>query len=294
VADAAAQSTGPGFDLVLTTADGVRLAATLFEPAHANGVSVQVNAASATPRQYYRHFAAYLAARGFTVLTYDYRGIGGSRAPEPDADDQSILASGEFDQTAAADFLLRRHPDRALTLVAHSVGGQIAGLTPRAGAWRAVFLMGSAHGYWRLWPNFRWRWTAWFKFKFVLPLLLLRYRRIPRGFSGFEMPRSYAREMRRFCLSPHWLCDGQGRKLRPHNAEIRAPLWLLSLEDDEVVPESGLLDLEDFFPNVVRRHDHRLPSHYGMEKVGHFGFFRRSMPEAAWEEVAQWLLQARR
>jgi predicted alpha/beta hydrolase len=64
----------------LTAADGRRLAARWFEPAGqpARAVAV-VNAATGVPQRFYRHFALWLAARGYAVLTYDYRGIGESR-----------------------------------------------------------------------------------------------------------------------------------------------------------------------------------------------------------------------
>ena len=64
----------------LTAADGRRLAARWFEPAGqpARAVAV-VNAATGVPQRFYRHFAQWLAQRGYAVLTYDYRGIGESR-----------------------------------------------------------------------------------------------------------------------------------------------------------------------------------------------------------------------
>ena len=58
--------------------DGYRLAATVFAAASPQAV-VLINSAAAVPRKIYRGFAEYLAQRGFAVLTYDYRGIGGSR-----------------------------------------------------------------------------------------------------------------------------------------------------------------------------------------------------------------------
>jgi predicted alpha/beta hydrolase len=281
-----------GRDISLSTADGVALAATLFEPPQSNGVAVQINSSSATPRQYYRAFATHLAKLGFTVLSYDYRGIGGSKSPAPGADDQSIVLSGIHDQTAAADFLLTNYPGHVLTLVAHSLGGQIVGLTPRASQFKALFVMGTAQGYWRSFPGPA-RWRAWLKFHVTIPFALWRYGRVPPTVTGFEMPPTMAREMRRFCLHPRWLVDENGVPLRPYNAEIRGRLWLLGLEDDIVVPPAGLIDLDDFFPNAPRRVEHRAPGHYGMAEVGHFGFFRRSMPVAAWDEVADWLLQSK-
>ena len=69
-------------DITIPAVDGYLLGATLFLPRCAKRHAVLINSATAVPRKIYRHFAAYLAHRGCAVLTYDYRGIGGSR-PDP-------------------------------------------------------------------------------------------------------------------------------------------------------------------------------------------------------------------
>jgi predicted alpha/beta hydrolase len=66
---------------MLSARDGVRLAATLFEPQTPNGAAILVNSGTGIPRQFYGAFANHLALRGFAVLTYDYRAVGGSEAP---------------------------------------------------------------------------------------------------------------------------------------------------------------------------------------------------------------------
>jgi predicted alpha/beta hydrolase len=40
---------------------------------------VIMNSASDVPQGFYRQFATALAEAGYTVITYDYRGIAGSR-----------------------------------------------------------------------------------------------------------------------------------------------------------------------------------------------------------------------
>jgi hypothetical protein len=66
-------------DIMLSASDGYALAATLFLPRGTKHSTVLINSATAVPRKIYRAFATYLAGRGCVVLTYDYRGIGGSR-----------------------------------------------------------------------------------------------------------------------------------------------------------------------------------------------------------------------
>ena len=53
--------------------DGYRLAGTLYRPASPNRRAVLIQAATGVRQEYYGKFAAYLAARGFSALTFDYR-----------------------------------------------------------------------------------------------------------------------------------------------------------------------------------------------------------------------------
>ncbi len=64
-------------EVTLTAADGYALGATLYG---SGSRAVLVMSATGVPQSYYAKFAGYLAERGFTVLTFDYRGIGRSLA----------------------------------------------------------------------------------------------------------------------------------------------------------------------------------------------------------------------
>ena len=65
-------------DRIIEAGDGWPLAATLFRPDDAR-MAVLVSAGTGFPRGFYGRFARWMAERGAVVLTYDYRGIGGSR-----------------------------------------------------------------------------------------------------------------------------------------------------------------------------------------------------------------------
>ncbi|MCT7348680.1 alpha/beta hydrolase, partial [Burkholderia pseudomallei] len=59
--------------------DGRLLTGTFYAPgapSASNGRSVLVSGALGVPRGFYERYARFLASDGFTVLTYDYRGIG--------------------------------------------------------------------------------------------------------------------------------------------------------------------------------------------------------------------------
>ncbi len=66
-------------DIKLPAEDGFLLAATIYMPRGPKLQAVLINSAAAVPRKIYKGLASYIAARGCVVMTYDYRGIGGSR-----------------------------------------------------------------------------------------------------------------------------------------------------------------------------------------------------------------------
>src|SRR5262249_26659367 len=115
-------------DFRFAAADGYSLAATLRRPAGAPKGFVLVASATATPRQYYGRFANYPAARVFSVMTFDYRGIGGSRPASLRGFECKMRDWAALDISAAVDFAARE--GGPLLYVGHSYGGQALGLLP--------------------------------------------------------------------------------------------------------------------------------------------------------------------
>ena len=68
--------------LVFEAADDRPLAATVLEPPRVQG-AVVIASATGVPRRIYEGVAGCLADAGLAVLTFDYRGIGGSRQAGP-------------------------------------------------------------------------------------------------------------------------------------------------------------------------------------------------------------------
>ena len=59
--------------------DGFRLSGDWFEPVGPSRAVAVIAGAMGVRRRFYRAFAAFLAENGIATLTFDYRGIGGSR-----------------------------------------------------------------------------------------------------------------------------------------------------------------------------------------------------------------------
>jgi predicted alpha/beta hydrolase len=275
-------------DLKLPARDGVTLAATLFEPAEPNGSALLLNSGTGVPRQFYGAFARHLAERGFAVLTYDYRGIGESETPRSATMEQW----GAIDQASMIDHLARLRPGEAVGLVGHSLGGQVLGLADNISRVRAAVLICSQSGHWRHWPRGRRRLRMLALWWLLIPGLTAATGRFPGSWIGTaDLPAGVARNWARWGRSPHYVCDVQGRALRPHNDDVDCPIRWLSFSDDPLAPFGAVEALRPYYPRASVQRLHLAPRDLGAESVGHFGFFRKSMSRRPWDEVADWLAQ---
>ena len=273
-------------DLTLAARDGTKLAATLFEPNTPNGGAVLLNSGTGIARQFYGAFAAHLASRGFAVLTYDYRGIGQSEAPAT----ASMEEWGTVDQASMLDHLARLAPGASRAVIGHSFGGQVLGLADNIAGVRAAVLICSQSGHWRHWPRGRRRLRMLALWWLLIPGLTALTGRFPGSWVGTaNLPAGVARSWARWGRSPHYVCDTRGRPLRPHNDKVTCPVRWLSFSDDPIAPYGAVEALRSYYSKAAVERLHLAPADLDVEAVGHFGFFRKSMPRRPWDEIADWL-----
>ena len=80
---------------------------------------VLIHPATAVPQALYTAFAAYLVSRGFTVLTYDYRGIGGSRQGSLKGFKARMRDWADLDAEAVTLWARQRFCDAPLMAIGH-------------------------------------------------------------------------------------------------------------------------------------------------------------------------------
>jgi len=272
-------------ELLLPARDGVTLAASLFHPAEPKGIAVLVNGGTGIPRQFYAAFAAHLAERGFAVLTYDYRGIGGSEKPAT----ARMEDWGRIDQASMLDHIIRLCPGAKPVLVGHSFGGQVLGLADNIGRLYAAVLIAAQTGHWRHWPGRR-RLRMLALWWVLIPVLTALAGRFPGSWIGTaDLPPGIARNWARWGRSRHYICDERGRPLRPFNDRVAFPIRWLSFSDDPIAPHSAVEALRPYYPRARIERLHLSPGDIGIGAIGHFGFFRKTMPRSAWDHLADWL-----
>lgn len=268
-------------EITLTAKDGYRLGATLFQGGEE---AVLILPATGVPQSYYARFAMYLAQRGFTVLTFDYRGIGRSRHGDIRRLKARMRDWALLDAAAARERLNGRN----LRVVGHSFGGQALGLLPEPEQISAALVVGSQSGYWRHWPALGRAWV-WPAAHFALPALARLRGYFPGSRLGFgeDLPQGVAIEWASWCRHPRYLVGALG--VDESYRRVRAPLRAYAISDDRFAPRSAVLALLELYPNAKSEVRDVQPREVGVKRLGHFGFFREAFRDSLWREAADWL-----
>jgi predicted alpha/beta hydrolase len=285
-------------DITIPAMDGYALAATLFLPRAGKRNAVVINSATATPRRIYRAFAGYLAHCGFAVLTYDYRGIGGSRAiavegynkPKSLVGFKASMADwAALDATAAVGWMRERYHELPLSYVGHSFGGQALGLLPNnKEVWRALFVSAQA-GYWKLIASpERYRVFALMKL-FGVPLTHLLGYAPGRGGLGEDLPKGVFLQWAKWVMSPHYLFDDAALAGLQNFPNFKGALRALAFTDDPWTTRPAVELLCKGLSGTTAEIMLVNPAELGAKKIGHFGFFRPEHRDTLWRGAAEWL-----
>jgi predicted alpha/beta hydrolase len=285
-------------DITFPAADGYLLGATLFLPRGAKRHAVLINSATAVPRRIYRGFAGYLARRGCTVLTYDYRGTGASRQKALVGYNQpkslvgfkaSMSDWAALDVTGAVDWMRERYGNLPLTYVGHSFGGQALGLIPNNREVSRALLIAAQAGYWKLMAAPE-RYRVYVLLNFVgIPLTrLLGY---APGWSGFgeDLPKDVFLQWVSWVMSKRYMFDDPNLKGVKNFAGFHGAMRALCLADD---PWATLPTVELLCSEFVSAKPEILtivPADAGVAKIGHFGFFRPEHRDTLWRGAAEWI-----
>lgn len=187
--------------------DGYVLSARRYSARQSRGCIV-VASATGVPQGFYGRFAEHAAARGYDVVTCDYRGIGESapstlRGFRLDYRDWARLdLAGVLGNLASSDVPLH--------LVGHSYGGQALGLLPDPGLVRSMHAYGSGSG-WHGWmPSPLERLRVRFMWGAVGPMLVRTFGYLAWGRLGMgeDLPRDVFRQWKHWCQFPgYWFDD---------------------------------------------------------------------------------------
>jgi predicted alpha/beta hydrolase len=282
--------------VAITTEDGVVLSGSWFLLRSISTPSTVIVVASGggIPAHFYRRLARHLAGCGAAVLTFDYRGIGASRAGS-----LRQLAGGidawARDIGAALTLAGAAYPDATLGVVAHSIGTMLVGAAAGASRVSRCVFLGAHTGYWR---DYRSRWRA--------PLFVVWHAFMPAvtrvvGYFpgralhlGEDLPREFALDWARRRRPALIRSRRDEVRLGPYMSRyqvFRAATLSISISDDAFAPPAAAERLLAMYPSIAAKRETVTPGDIGVARLGHFGFLRRPGGEHFWRRTAEWLLE---
>jgi predicted alpha/beta hydrolase len=280
--------------------DGYPLEGSLYGQPHTAHTALLMNSATGIPRGFYRRFCQRAAELGFLVLSYDYRGIGGSAPPSLRKCDAVYRDWGQLDLPAALDFLQAEAPELPLVAVGHSTGGQQLGLSDRVSTVRAALFVAVSTGYWRGMPGFM-RWQNLALWRLFAPVCTRVLGYFPSRLFGLgeNLPVGVAREWGDWCLQPDYMAayfdetgrytPRDGRPFGPqHFEDARFPVRSVNFEDDPISSKKNVPPLLAMYTRATIDVQWHHPKSFNTQSVGHLGFFRKAHA-AQWDAHLLWL-----
>jgi len=278
-------------EISIPTEKGHSLLMTRFSGSENIRKTIIISSATGVLQGYYRKFASNFASIGYTVYTFDYYGIGksGGKIDELKNNATDLKSWGSVDQAAVVAYAKNQKPDYEITLLTHSVGGQLLGFNPNYEQIDKIVLVASQTGYWKYfkgWHNLK-MWLLWYV---IIPILTPIFGYFPAKVLGlFEnLPKNMVYEWAKWGRQKDYL-------MYFHNDQeyffdkIRVPLLSFSFPKDHFAPKATVDWLTDQFKNAKVQREHYIPSNDKLHRLKHFGFFKEEFKNTLWKKTEEWI-----
>lgn len=270
---------------IIQTRDGYALGPTRYPATGPEPGCLILAGATAVPQAFYRRFAEYAAAQGYSVTTFDYRGVGRSAPRSLKGFDCDFVTWGRRDLAAVVE--AEWSPGRKLRLVAHSFGGHALGLLPNHHLLKGAWMFGTGSG-WRGWmPRFE-QLRVLMLWNVIGPLLVRRYGYLAWHCLGFgaDLPLGVYEQWKCWCRFPRFFLDDPAEgEIMKNFSEVRTSFVAVNASTDRWASPAARNALLSGYTNARwQAIDIDTPG------LGHMGYFR---PQSAylWADMLAWVDQ---
>lgn len=277
-------------EIQIPTADGFLLSATHYAPAQPNGRVVLIASAMGVKQRYYADFADFLTQTGFSVYTFDYRGMGKSVSPEMKSLRGFAVQLREWatkDAEAMVQYINKLHEGQGIVWIGHSVGGQLLGFLPSYQSITQAIFVASQCGYWGNWSGGD-KAKMWLLWHVVIPPLSHLFGYFPsKRMRLFEnLPKGIALEWAKWGRHRDYLF-GYANEQNSHYHQIKIPILSYSFSDDTYAPRLSVQKLLEGYRSSQGEHRYLQPKDIGHRVIGHFGFFKPMYKDSLWAQALE-------
>lgn len=234
--------------------------------------------ATGITKTFYHAFAEWLNTQGYSVMSFDFRGIGESLHGKLKDSTASIQEWGQLDLPAAIDALLNKTNAEQVYIIGHSAGGQLLGIAPNHSKVKKLIAIAGSTGHVKHLKG-RTKVLAPVMFKLIFPLS-----RIIKGYGttkfigmGENLPKDVAKQWAEFCGKPGYIMNAVGKTIfEDFHTDIRTPITSLWATDDEIATNTNVKDFLALYPHTKTEMIEIIPAQYQHKQIGHMLMFKKS------------------
>ena len=263
-------------ELFLKTSDQISLSVKVFEPRNSTGKLLLLNAATGVKQQVYFSFANYFAENGFTVITYDYRGIGESKPAQMKDFPASMRIWGTEDFKTITSFIKSNFPTHRKFCLGHSVGALILGMNEDSKMFEKFIFVATQDAYIGN-LNLKVALTALLGFGIALPIMTSLFGYFPahRFGLGESLPKAVAYDWQTLILNKKSTRRLYEKINGDHSKNLNQNVMILHAEDDHWITMNGMESLMNtVYPNLRKTYREIKISESPKREIGHINFFR--------------------
>lgn len=269
--------------VIIPVSQGGFVAATLWQRHKAKALVI-VHPATAVVQGFYKGFAEYLYKRGFSVITYDYRGTGLSKSGRVRHNKNTMSDWIEQDVGCITAWAKARAPGLTLLAIGHSIGGHAVLLSSASTDLRAAVMVASHAGVTSTISQTKEKLRVWCLLRVLGPALCRLFGDMParRLGLGEDLPAPAMLQWGRWSAMPEYFYDDPEWDARQRAGKITLPILVLGFDDDPWANTEAISRLLAPAQNakIERREIRR--ADYGLSSIGHMGFFRTRNAEKLW------------
>lgn len=267
-------------EVTINLPNGTHLSGTLFQQAElTHNIAIVICSGTGFLQKFYAPLAQWLADKGYTVLTFDYQGIGASLHTPLKRCKTRLQDWGTDDIPAAVDFLLDYTGLSQAIVLGHSAGGQMLGVMPNhAKVSKVIAISGSTGHVANMPPQFARK--AKFMFGTYMPVnnLLFGYTKLKKIKWGEDLPRGVAKQWAQWCTAGDYVKTAIQRGDIHHDfhQHITQPITVIHADDDDIANEANVAEFLNLYPHAHKNTLTLNPKQYGFDHIGHNAIMRPS------------------
>lgn len=250
---------------------------------------VVINPATGVKANYYHHYARFLSAHGFEVITFDYRGIGLSRPEKLTRCGWDWRHWGERDVEAVLALALSS--GLPASVVGHSIGGVLPGYASHAAKIGRMLTVGAQYAWWHDYPA-ETRRRMYLKWHVLMPALTAMAGYFPgRRLNWLEdLPDGVAYQWGRGGPELEARCDEATRsEIHARFAKISASILAIGVTDDPFGTRAAISRAHRYYSGAQLAKVMLAPEDLAMESIGHFDLFHARHATGFWLDTLLWL-----